>query len=326
MSGERTIFRNVIVGADGRAGGRDAIALARMLVASAGRLTLAHIHSGEALPASVAAAARADAAGNAVGEGASDSAAGPAPAPGGNEESQRLLERERAKAEVEAQLMSVGASSIGRGLHQLAEDEHADLIVVGSSHRGFLGRVLIGDDTRASLNGAPCAIAVAPLGYTQTLADMTTIGVGYDGSAESEAALALARRLASEHGATLRAIKVVQILSSAYAGFGGTAWGDALETVLAEAKEQMAALEGVQGEATVGVAGEELAAFGEGVDLLVVGSRGYGPVRALMLGSTSHYLSAHARCPLLVLPRASTQPSGGEPPAAAAGDGSAGAV
>ncbi len=52
-----------------------------------------------------------------------------------------------------------------------------------------------------------------------------------------------------------------------------------------------------------GVAGEELAAFGGEVDILVVGSRGYGPVRRLVLGSTSNHLERHARCSLLVLPR-----------------------
>ena len=57
--------------------------------------------------------------------------------------------------------------------------------------------------------------------------------------------------------------------------------------------------------------GEELAAFGDDVDILVVGSRSYGPVRRLMLGSTSEYLERHARCSLVVLPRAAlTEPGG----------------
>ena len=64
-----------------------------------------------------------------------------------------------------------------------------------------------------------------------------------------------------------------------------------------------------------GLAGEELAAFGEHVDLLVVGSRGYGPVRRLVLGSTSEYLERHARCSLLVLPRAEASLTPEEPAA-----------
>jgi nucleotide-binding universal stress UspA family protein len=80
--------------------------------------------------------------------------------------------------------------------------------------------------------------------------------------------------------------------------------------VLNEAKQHMEELKNVRGEARLGVPGEELAEFGERVDLLVVGSRAYGPLRRLMLGSTSQYLAAHARCPLLVLPRTSVDSAG----------------
>jgi nucleotide-binding universal stress UspA family protein len=68
----------------------------------------------------------------------------------------------------------------------------------------------------------------------------------------------------------------------------------------------MKALADVEGRAVYGLAGEELAAFGDQVDILVAGSRGYGPVKRLVLGSTSDYLQRHARCSLLVLPRSAT--------------------
>ena len=74
--------------------------------------------------------------------------------------------------------------------------------------------------------------------------------------------------------------------------------------MLAEANDRMKQLPDVEGRAVYGLAGEELAAFGDEVDILVVGSRSYGPVRRLVLGSTSDYLERHARCSLLVLPRA----------------------
>ena len=53
-----------------------------------------------------------------------------------------------------------------------------------------------------------------------------------------------------------------------------------------------------------GDAAEELALYGASVDLLIVGSRGYGPIGRLVHGSTSQRLAHIARCPLLVLPRA----------------------
>jgi nucleotide-binding universal stress UspA family protein len=54
---------------------------------------------------------------------------------------------------------------------------------------------------------------------------------------------------------------------------------------------------------TPGLLHEEREALANTVDLLIVGSRGYGPMKRMMLGSTSSYLERHGRCSLLVLPR-----------------------
>ena len=42
------MFKQIVVGVDGRAGGRDALALARLLVVAGGELTLAHVVRGDA--------------------------------------------------------------------------------------------------------------------------------------------------------------------------------------------------------------------------------------------------------------------------------------
>jgi nucleotide-binding universal stress UspA family protein len=276
------MFENVIVGVDGRPNGRDAIALATRLLADGGKLVLANVHGGATNPAH---------------------ASTPGRLSEEKEASHALLERERAEADVQAELISYGASSPGRGLHNLAEEQGADLLVVGSCSRGPVGRVLLGDDTRGALNGAPCAVAVATRGYAEHPLPIGAVGVGYDGSPESEIALAKAREVAQRHRAIVRALEVVSIPSYAFTGFGAPALGEGIEKMLAEANERMAALEGVEGRAVYGLAGEELAAFGDELQLLLVGSRGYGPVKRLILGSTSDYLQRHARCSLLVLPR-----------------------
>jgi Universal stress protein family len=54
------------------------------------------------------------------------------------------------------------AASVGHGLHDVAEDRTADLIVAGGCHRSAIGRVLIGDDARSVVQHAPCAVAIAP--------------------------------------------------------------------------------------------------------------------------------------------------------------------
>ena len=137
------MFENVLVGVDGRPNGRDAIALASRLTQPDGKLTLAHVHSGELRPT------------RAVTPGAVREE---------REASEKLLEGERAAAAVEAELVSVVDVTPGRGLHLQAETQGADLLVVGSCSRGAVGRVMLGDDTRAALNGAPCAVAVASRG------------------------------------------------------------------------------------------------------------------------------------------------------------------
>ncbi len=276
------MFKNVLVGVDGSSNGRDAIALASRLVEPGGAITLAHVHGGGLHPSHVIAPGHAKEEGDA---------------------SQRLLEEERAAADLEASLLSIAAKSPGRGLHQQAETQHADLLVVGSSSRGAVGRAMLGDDTRAALNGAPCAVAVATLGYAAHAAPIASIGVGYTASPEGEAALALGRELAATTGARLEAREVVSIPPAAYTGMVAPGLGDTIESMLAEAQTRMDAMPGVTGTAVYGLTGEELSVFGEHLDVLIVGSRGYGPVKRLVLGSTSDYLQRHGRCSLIVLPR-----------------------
>ena len=56
-----------------------------------------------------------------------------------------------------------------------------------------------------------------------------------------------------------------------------------------------------------GHAAELLAAHSHEVGLMIVGSRGYGPLGAVLLGGTSHSLLREAACPLIVTPRAHTE-------------------
>jgi nucleotide-binding universal stress UspA family protein len=127
----------------------------------------------------------------------------------------------------------------------------------------------------------------------------------------------MARSLAAASRASVHALAVVTIPTVAYAGMVAPAFGEGLDTMLQEATGRTKELPDVEGRAVYGLAGEELAAFGDEVDLLIVGSRGYGPVKRLVPGSTSEYLQRHARSALLVLPRAvASEGSASEHPAA----------
>jgi nucleotide-binding universal stress UspA family protein len=276
------MFNNVVVGVDGHQGGSDAIALAKRLAGRDAEVALAYVYSGDARTWRGSSAAY-----DAV----------------ERERSLELLAKARDEAGISAEMRCAGAPSAGRGLHTLAQDAGADLLVVGSSRRGLRGRVLLGDDTHAALNGAPCAVAIAPAGYCQEPGEIREIGVGYNSSAESEHALELARRLASEHGAKLSAFEAVSLPT--YAFLGGAAPVDVpIEEMVMDARERVAALDGVEPHAAYGDPAEELALYSASLDLLIVGSRDYGPIGRLVHGSTSRQLARSARCPLLVLTRA----------------------
>jgi nucleotide-binding universal stress UspA family protein len=100
---------------------------------------------------------------------------------------------------------AVASPSAARALDRLAESEGAELIVVGSAHVGRLGRIVPGSTAERLLHGAPCPVAVVPKGYrSPTGAQRPQIGIAYNGSKESEAALHAATRIASALGGQLR--------------------------------------------------------------------------------------------------------------------------
>jgi len=266
---------------DGRPGGRDAIALAKQLMHPDARITLVHLDGVHVMLGGIAGLVLATE----------------------HEGSEKLLARERASTATEAELLAWTAPSVGRGLHELAERQRADLLVIGSCHRGLLGRVFLGDDTCAALNGAPCAVAIAPSGYAEMPRELGKIGVGYKAPGEGQQALVAARSLAARHGSTIRALSVVSLRSIPYGEPIPVGWPQIAKRLVDKELTRFYDLDDVDGDATYGEPGEELARFGDDVDLLIVGSARYGPVGRLFNSSTSNYLARHSRCPLLVLPR-----------------------
>jgi nucleotide-binding universal stress UspA family protein len=289
------VFNKIIVGVDGREGGRDALALAaRLADLFGGDLVAVHAY-------------------------ASDIFARRGTTPDlesiAHGDAQDLIAGELESVGVEAHPVALPDGSPGRALHLVAKRQHGDLIVVGSARRGPIGRVLAGDVTMGTLHGAQCPVVVAPRGHDERGAELQAIGVGYDGSPEARAAVDLASALAVAGNASLRVIRVV-----APAAPGGAVlsyrpdWAERLvdaqrqlDAVLAELGEM------ATGEVLVGDPATDLAYAGKDLDLLVTGSRGYGPARRLMLGSTSSRLVREAPCPVLVLTRgaeADTEPAG----------------
>ena len=207
--------------------------------------------------------------------------------------------------------------SPARAIQEIATREQASLIVIASSHRGGVGRVLAGTTAERLLHGAPCPVAVAPAGYAKT-ADgaIATIAVGYDGSPESEAALTGAVTLARSLGARLRVIEVLDVMwmgtPALMSGPGYVMQPDDLEErARRHVADKVASLPGdvaAQPQVLTGQPEPLLAEQSEHADLFVVGSRGYGPHRAVLLGSVSGRLVRDAACPVLVVPRSIEAP------------------
>jgi nucleotide-binding universal stress UspA family protein len=209
----------------------------------------------------------------------------------------------------DTEFLLVPGLSPPRELHRIAEEWHADLIVVGSSERAGHGHIAIGRVGERTLQGSACPVLVAPWGYREVAARFRRIGVGFNGSGESHAALDEAAAIADAADAELLIVDVVDVGE----GLVATNWWfynfhdcrDDLRVIVEAAAAKAA--EGLTRPAEtvvpVGDAAAELIKWSHDLDLLVVGSRGYGPMRRLLLGSVSNRLVRSVACPILVLPR-----------------------
>lgn len=213
----------------------------------------------------------------------------------------------------ERRLQLISEKSPAAGLHVLAEREQAALMVVGSSHRSNIGRILVGGTAERLLTGASVPVAVAPAGYSTARRSIQLVGSAFDGSPESHRALAWAAELAQTASARLRIVAVHEhALAATLALNGGLATASLNDILRRQLKEQLAealaALDpGIDASQTLleGDARDLLCEASDDLDLLVLGSRGYGPMRAVLLGSVSAGLVRSAHSPLVVVPRGS---------------------
>jgi nucleotide-binding universal stress UspA family protein len=140
-----------------------------------------------------------------------------------------------------------------------------------------------------------------------------TIVVGVDGSDGSRAALRWALEEAALRGARLEAVVTWQVPTYAYAGVAVMPpLAELAEAASASLEEAIAAVTTELGDTAAGVEIERVVLEGPAAgllversrdaDLLVVGSRGYGGFRGLLLGSVSHQCASHAHCPVVVVP------------------------
>jgi nucleotide-binding universal stress UspA family protein len=219
--------------------------------------------------------------------------------------------REHLPSVPERRMELISDKSPAAGLQALAQRQEAAMVVIGSSHRSSIGRILVGGTGERLLSGSPVPVAVAPAGYAGSEKRIQLVGCGFDGSPESRRALAWSSELARAASARLRVLSVFERALPATLALGGglptARVNDVLHAQLKQDLEQVtstlqSSLD-VDASLVEGDAAEMLAEASADLDLLVVGSRGYGPLRAVLVGSASTALVQSAQSPLVVVPR-----------------------
>jgi nucleotide-binding universal stress UspA family protein len=232
------------------------------------------------------------------------------------EQAEILQDQARATVGDAALYRNVASTSAAHGLADLAEDVDAVLVIVGTAQEAGLTRALLGSSTERLLHGAPAPVTVVPPGWRRSAPErISSIGVAYVDTRDGREALRRAVRVARRIPARLTLYTVLGQSSERYSYLVGRtdeqafwdkardSYGKALEFAAAgvppELEPQTVLLQGAVVESLAALAPDD-------VDLLVCGSRGYGPVRRVLLGGVSSQLIRSARLPVAVVPRATT--------------------
>jgi nucleotide-binding universal stress UspA family protein len=228
-----------------------------------------------------------------------------------------------ARANGAEMVIATAPAEDGEDLVQLARSHEADLIALGSTHRGPIGRVMPGAMVDRLLGDAPCAVAIAPpgfgrpadgeLGWRPLSGDaedvgMRVIGVGFDGSAAAREALDIAADLALHNGGALRVYAVAPRLTTHPSPLDSQA--PSVQAKAEELREQLHdAVAELPTEARAlpvflwGTPSIELVAAAEnGIDMMVLGARGGGRMQRALYGGVSGTVIQEARCPVLISP------------------------
>jgi nucleotide-binding universal stress UspA family protein len=135
--------------------------------------------------------------------------------------------------------------------------------------------------------------------------------VGVDGSDGARRALRWAAEEAGLRGVRLRVVHVWSYLDQAGEAFDPTFGEDDARQLLDEAVAGAGIEAGglaIERKTVCDLAARGLLDSAADGDLLVVGARGMGGFRGLLLGSVSQQVAQHAPCPVVIVPHVRTEP------------------
>ncbi|HEY3560613.1 MAG TPA: universal stress protein [Kribbella sp.] len=181
----------------------------------------------------------------------------------------------------------------------LLEAGEAGLVVVGTRSRNKMSAAVLGSVATSVASKAPCPVVVVR-GERRT----GPVVVGTDGSPDSEEALVFAFEEAARTSQPLEVVYCWQPQADHRASFEST--HELLTDWLAESLEEYRdKYPDVKVRASVleGRASSQLIAMSDTASLVVVGSRGRGGVKGLLLGSVSQSLLHHADSPVAIVRR-----------------------
>jgi nucleotide-binding universal stress UspA family protein len=215
---------------------------------------------------------------------------------------------------VQAEYVSTSAPTATEGLITTAREKDAVLIVLGSARHGPFGRFAVGSVTNEVLHTAPVPLALTPRGYSPASdARLRRVTCAFAGSTRSRTAFDAAVQLSKRHDLPLRLITLVVRDRQMYPSqVGYSAERLVAEQWRAQAEEaQNGAIATLPDNVTVEAGVVSGRNWEEALDslsweegeVLVVGSSRLGPVRRVFLGSNSTKIIRSSPVPVVVIPR-----------------------
>jgi nucleotide-binding universal stress UspA family protein len=208
------------------------------------------------------------------------------------------------------------ATSVPNGLMELVAEHSADLVVVGSSSSGLLGRIALGTVTERLVYTSKVPVAIAPRGYPSSPAPVRRLTAAYRDGADAAELIATSAELAKQWRARLR---IASFTVRPFTMFGGSIERSAEELVVQQWARRttdavIKQLDDVRTtvavpdvDVVIGTGNEWREAVDdiawESGDVLVLGSGAAGPLAQVFLGTAASKILRHAPVPVMIVPR-----------------------